>query len=227
MLALLSLRRPRNLAALVVSYAALLVFAIAVDDPAAMIIALAPSSLFAPRIARLVGAREESAAALMTAALIASFPLLLIVEPGARSVVDTGLFAFVIGAALAGMVPTVRDLVLPVLDGARYAATAIALVVAFLASGELAEPRAYLVAAACLVIGSLSAAAAARIFGGGALSSAIGAGTRDPAIAAGIAVGTGMVGGAAVALVYAVLLVLAVALGKLLVRGQAGRESAR
>jgi hypothetical protein len=227
LLALLSLRRPRNLAALVASYATLMVFATAVDDPAATILALAPSSLFAPRIARLLGAREESAAALMTAALVASFPLLLIVEPGARSIVDTGLFAFVIGAALAGMVPTLRDLVLPVLDGARYAAAAIALVVAFLASGEIGDGRAYLVAAGCLLIGPVSAAAAARIFGGDPLSSAIGAGTRDPAIAAGIAVGTGMVGGAAVALAYAVLLVLAVALGKLLVRGQAGRESAR
>jgi hypothetical protein len=163
----------------------------------------------------------------MSASIVLSFPLLLLAAPGSRSVVEMGLFAFVAGAAIAGSIPTLRDAVLSVLDGARYLAIAIAIVAAFLASAELADPHAYLVAAACLAIGPLSAAGAARLFGGDPVAAAIGSGTRDPAVAAGLTVGTGLVGGGAVAFAYAVLLGLAVGVGKLLVSGQPRREAAR
>jgi hypothetical protein len=214
-------------AALLAPYAALGIFAMFLGDPAATILALAPSTLVGPRVARLVGVREESTAALMTASIVISFPLLLAVAPAARSLVDMGLFAFVVGAAIAGAIPTVRDAMLPVLDGARYVAIAIAIVVAFIASAEIADPHAYFIAASCLVIGPLSAAGAARLLGGDPLAAAIGSGTRDPAVAAGLAVGTGLVGGGAVAFAYAVLLALAVGVGKLLVGGQPRREAAR
>ncbi len=227
LLALLSLRRARNLGAVLAPYAALAVFAVFVDDPAVTILAFSPSALVGPRIARLLGAREESAGALMTATVVISFPLLLVAAPGARPLVDMSLFAFVVGAAVAGAIPTVRDAMLPVLDGARYVAVAIALVAAFLASPQIADPRAYLVAAGCLVIGPLSAAAAARIFGGDPLAAVVGSGTRDPAVAAGLAVGAGLVGGGTVALAYAVWLALATGVGKLLVGGHARREAAR
>ena len=227
LLALLSLRRARNLGAVLAPYAALAVFAVFVDDPAVTILAFSPSALVGPRIARLLGAREESAGALMTATVVISFPLLLVAAPGARPPVDMSLFAFVVGAAVAGAIPTVRDAMLPVLDGARYVAVAIALVAAFLASPQIADPRAYLVAAGCLVIGPLSAAAAARIFGGDPLAAVVGSGTRDPAVAAGLAVGAGLVGGGTVALAYAVWLALATGVGKLLVGGHTRREAAR
>src|SRR5207249_2832491 len=141
LLALLSLRRARNLGAVLAPYAALAVFAVFVDDPAVTILAFSPSALVGPRIARLLGAREESAGALMTATVVISFPLLL--------------------------------------------------------------------------------------FGGDPLAAVVGSGTRDPAVAAGLAVGAGLVGGGTVALAYAVWLALATGVGKLLVGGHARREAAR
>src|SRR5439155_1739345 len=102
----------RNLGAVLAAYAALAVFAVFVDDPAVTILAFSPSALVGPRIARLLGAREESAGALMTATVVISFPLLLVAAPGARPLVDMSLFAFVVGAAVAGAIPTVRDAML-------------------------------------------------------------------------------------------------------------------
>src|SRR5207245_6964619 len=108
-----------------------------------------------------------------------------------------------------------------------YAGMAIALVVAFLASAQIVDPRAYLIAAGCLAIGPLTAAAAARIFGGDPLAAAVGSGTRDPAVAAGLAVGAGLVGGGTMAFAYAVWLALATGVGKLLVGGHTRRAAAR
>src|SRR2546428_13756247 len=63
LLALLALRRPRNLAAIALPYAGLGLAAVIAGDPVVAIPALSPSPLIGPALARIVGAREGPAGA--------------------------------------------------------------------------------------------------------------------------------------------------------------------
>jgi len=192
-----------------------------VGDPVVAILALSPSPLIGPALARIVGAREETVGALLTGTIVLSFPLLLAAIPGLGPNVNIGLFAFVIGAALASAVPLFRDLVLPIVDGARYVALAIILGAAGLAALSFVDPRAVGVAALVLLVGTLSAAIGALLFRGDGIAAAIGAGMRDPAVAAGLAIVSGLAGAAAVPLAYAALVALSLGVGKLVVARQA------
>jgi len=221
LLALLALRRPRNLAAIALSYAGLGLVAVIVGDPVVAILALSPSPLIGPALARIVGARQETVGALLTGTIVLSFPLLLAAIPGLGPNVNIGLFAFVIGAALAGAVPMFRDLVLPIVDGARYVALAIILGAAGVAALSFVDPRAVGVAALVLLVGALSAAIGALVFRGDGIAAAIGAGLRDPAVAAALAISAGLAGAAAVPLAYAALVALSLGVGKLVVARQA------
>jgi hypothetical protein len=221
LLALLALRRPRNLAPIVFAYAALGLVAVVAADPAAAILALAPSPLVGPALARFVGARTESVGALVTGTAVLSFPLLMTAIPGLAPTVNVALFAFVIGAALAGSVPLLRDAILPIVDGARYVALAVILGAATLGAVAFLDPRAAGVAALVLVVGGVAAAIGAVVFGGNWIAAALGAGTRDPAVAAALAISVGLAGGGAVPVAYAALLVLSLGVGKLLVARQA------
>ncbi len=221
LLALLSLRRPRNLAPIVLAYAALGFLAVIVGDPVVAILALAPSPLIGPALARIAGAREETVGALLTGTLVLSFPILLAAIPGLGPQVNIALFAFVVGTALASAVPLFRDLILPIVDGARYVALAIILGASGIAALAFVDPRAVGVAALVLFVGAVSAGIGAMLFGGDGVAAAIGAGTRDPAVAAGLAIASGLAGGAAVPLAYAALLALSLGVGKLLVARQA------
>jgi hypothetical protein len=214
------LRRPRNLAAIVLGYAALGFVAVVVGDPVVAILALAPSPLIGPALARFVGAREETVGALLTGTVVLSFPLLLAAIPGLGPNVNVGLFAFVIGAALASAVPIFRDMVLPIVDGARYVALAIILGGAGVVAVSFVDPRAVGVAALVLLVGSVSAAIGAMLFRGDGVAAAIGGGMRDPAVAAGLAIVSGLAGAAAVPLAYAALLALSLGVGRLLVARQ-------
>jgi len=193
---------------------------VVVGDPVVAILALAPSPLIGPALARIVGAREETVGALLTGTIVLSFPLLLAAIPGLAANVNISLFAFVIGAALASAVPMFRDTVLPIVDGARYVALAIILGGAAVAALSFIDARAVGIAALVLLVGTVSAAVGAILFGGDGLAAAIGAGTRDPAVAAGLAITSGLAGGAAVPLAYAALLALSLGVGKLLVSRQ-------
>ena len=221
LLALLALRRPRNLAAIVLPYAGLGLVAVIVSDPVVAILALSPSPLIGPALARFVAARAETVGALLTGTIVLSFPLLLAAIPGLGPNVNVALFAFVIGAALAGSVPLLRDAILPIVDGARYVALAIILGAVALVALSLVDPRAVGVAALVLLVGTVSAAIGAIVFGGDGLAAAIGAGARDPAVAAALAISSGLAGAAAVPLAYAALVVLGVGVGKVLVARQA------
>ena len=221
LLALLALRRPRNLAAIALPYAGLGLVAVIVGDPVVAILALSPSPLIGPALARIVGAREETVGALLTGTIVLSFPLLLAAIPGLGPNVNIGLFAFVIGAALAGAVPMFRDLVLPIVDGARYVALAIILGAAGVAALSFVDPRAVGVAALVLLVGTLSAAIGALLFRGDGIAAAIGAGMRDPAVAFALAISAGLAGAAAVPLAYAALVALSLGVGKLVVARQA------
>jgi len=215
------LRRPRNLAPILLAYAGLGVVAVIVGDPVVAILALSPSPLIGPSLARFVAARAETVGALLTGTIVLSFPLLMAAIPGLGPSVNIALFAFVIGTALAGSLPTLRDVLLPVLDGARYVAVAIILGGAGLAAVSLVDLRAVGVAALVLLVGVLTAASGAILFGGNGIAAAIGAGTRDPAVAAALAMSAGLAGAGSVPLAYAALLALSLGVGKLLVSRQA------
>jgi hypothetical protein len=221
LLALLALRRPRNLAPIVLGYVALSLVAVIVGDPVVAILALSPSPLIGPAVARFLNARAETVGALLTGTVVLSFPLVLAAIPGIAAQTNVALFAFVIGTAIAGAVPTMRDAVLPIIDGARYVALAVILGAAGLAALSFVDPRAIGIAAIVLLVGTASAAVGALLFGGDGLAAAMGAGTRDPAVAAGLAISAGFAGGAAVPLAYAALLALGIGIGKLLVARQA------
>jgi hypothetical protein len=221
LLALLALRRARNLAPIVLAYVGVGLVALVVADPVVAILALSPAPLVGGALARFVGAREETVGALLTGTLVLSFPLLIANIPGLAPNVNVILFAFVIGTALAGALPTVRDVMLPIVDGARYVALAIILGAAALAALSFFDPEAVGVAALVLLVGMVSAASGAILFRGDGVAAAIGAGTRDPAVAAGIAIVAGLAGGAAVAVAYAALLALSLGTWKLFVARQA------
>jgi hypothetical protein len=221
LLALLALRRPRNLAPIVLSYAALGLVAVVVGDPVVAILALSPSPLIGPALARFVAARAETVGALLTGTLVLSFPLIIAAIPGLAPNVNVALFAFVIGTALAGSIPTLRDLALPIIDGARYVALATILCGAALAGLAFVDGRAVAVALLVLLVGWASSAIGAILFGGDGIAAAIGAGTRDPAVAVGFALTVGLAGAAAVPLAYAALLALSLGVGKLVIARQA------
>ena len=202
-------------------YAALAFLAILVSDPAAVLLAFAPAPLIAPRLARAVGAREDMAGALAIGTVVFSLPLLMVATSGVSASVSMALFAFVVGTAIAGAVPTIRDVLLPVIDGARWVAIAILLGAAALAGIVALDARAVGIAAAALAIGTAAAALGARAFGGDPVAAAIGAGLRDPGVAAGFAIGAGLAGAGEVPLAYAALAVLSLGVGKLLVARQA------
>jgi len=215
------LRRPRNLAPILLAYAGLGVVAVIVGDPVVAILALSPSPLIGPSLARFVAVRAETVGALLTGTIVLSFPLLMAAIPGLGPSVNIALFAFVIGTALAGSLPTLRDVLLPVFDGARYVAMAIILGGAALSAVSLVDLRAVGVAALVLLVGVLTAASGAILFGGNGIAAAIGAGTRDPAVAAALAMSAGLASAGSVPLAYAALLALSLGVGKLLVARQA------
>ncbi|TME62109.1 MAG: hypothetical protein E6I54_08995 [Chloroflexi bacterium] len=215
------MRRPRNLAPILLAYAGLGVVAVIVGDPVVAILALSPSPLIGPSLARFVAVRAETVGALLTGTIVLSFPLLMAAIPGLGPSVNIALFAFVIGTALAGSLPTLRDVLLPVFDGARYVAVAIILGGAALSAVSLVDLRAVGVAALVLLVGVLTAASGAILFGGNGIAAAIGAGTRDPAVAAALAMSAGLAGAGSVPLAYAALLALSLGVGKLLVARQA------
>lgn len=221
LLALLALRRARNLAPVVLGYAGLGLVAVVVGDPVVAILALSPSPLIGPALARLVGVRAETVGALLTGTIVLSFPLLIANIPGLAPNVNIALFAFVIGTVLAGAVPNVGDVVLSIVDGARYVALAAILGGAALAALSFVDARAVGIAALVLLVGGVSAAIGAMLFGGDGLAAAIGAGTRDPAVAAALAISAGLAGAAGVPLAYAALLALSLGVGKLLVARKA------
>jgi len=215
------LRRPRNLVPILLAYAGLGAVAVIVGDPVVAILALSPSPLIGPSLARFVAARAVTVGAVLTGTIVLSFPLLMAAIPGLGPSVNIALFAFVIGTALAGSLPTLRDVLLPVFDGARYVAVAIILGGAGLAAVSLVDLRAVGVAALVLLVGVLTAASGAILFGGNGIAAAIGAGTRDPAVAAALAMSAGLAGAGSVPLAYAALLALSLGVGKLLVARQA------
>ena len=199
-----------------------------VPSTGAAVLALAPAPLIADRLAVVAGARRESAAALAVGTLAVSLVLLPAAAPRGVAGYGSAVLALALGLALAAM-PTIRDLVLPVLVAARYVAVGLVLVLLGVAVADRVDATAVAFAFALLAVGALSAAFAARLLGGNPLAAAIGGGTRDPAVAGALLLGGGA-DASAVPLAYAALLAGAVlaagVLRKLVIRDDARREAA-
>src|SRR5205823_4951259 len=148
-LALLALRRPRVLVAVVAPYLVLVPVAVAIGGLAptlalgALLLAAAPAELAAPALARAVGGRAETAAAVMTGTLVVSFALLL----------AAGTLAAAVGTAVLG-----GDVVASVLGGGTRDFAVAATLAADLAPSAAALPLVY----GALLFGLLGLLAAAR-----------------------------------------------------------------
>jgi hypothetical protein len=228
LLAFLSLRRARNLFVVVFPYVALGVVLVPLGGFAGLaFLALSPAPLIGPRLAPLITSRADRVGALTAGTLLLS----LVAMPAAGATRDVPFVVLALGAGvMLAAAPTVRDTFLPLIDAAGYVATAIVLAALAIAAGPALTPFAVALAAAVLVIGVVASAAIARAVRSDALASALGAGLRDPAVAGALALVGSTRTDAAVPLAYALLLgalVLAVWLGKLLVRGEATREASR
>ena len=213
-LALLALRRPRVLVAVVAPYLVLVPVAVAIGGLAptlelgALLLAAAPAELAAPALARAVGGRAETAAAVMTGTLVVSFALLLtVVGPAGASAAtaNTAFVALAVGAAAAGAVPTARDAVLGAIRLAANVALAILVANALVGGIAALDGGSVLAALALLAAGTLAAAVGTAVLGGDVVASVLGGGTRDFAVAATLAADLAP-SAAALPLVYGALL---------------------
>ena len=195
-------------------YAVLVPVAIGVGQAApslavgALLLAIAPAELAAPALARALGGRIETAAALMTGTLVVSFALLLAALGPARAsaaTANTAFIAFIVGVSAAGAVPPLRDALLGPIRVAANIALAILIASALVSGIAALDPATFAAALALLVAGGLAAALAAAVLGGDVPASVLGAGTRDFAVAATLAADV-TPAGAAVPLGYGALL---------------------
>ena len=221
LLALFSLRRPRNLFVVAFPYVALGVVLVPLAGFTGLaFLVLGPSPLIGGRLAPLVGARQDRVGALGVATLVIAFVLLLGAMPSAAGVLQPAIIAFVAGLVLAGTVPTVRDRLLPLLDGARYVAMAVILVILAVLGGPTLEWGSVAIAAGVLVVGTFAAAVIAFVMRADPLSAALGAGTRDPVVAGALLIAIGRDDALGIPLGYAGFLavaLLALGLGRKLV----------
>ena len=226
LLALLSLRRAPNLFVVAFPYVALGLLLLPLSGFTGLaLLVLGPAPLIGGRIAPLVGARQDRVGALGVATLVIAFVLLLGGTPAVAGVLQPVIIAFVAGLVLAGTVPTLRDRLLPLLDGARYVAIGVILVILAVVAAPTLDGRSVGIAAGVLLVGVIAAAAIAAVMGTDPVSAALGAGIRDPVVAGGLILATGGGDALAIPLAYAGLLavaLLALGLGrKLFVRRDA------
>ncbi|HEY6204077.1 MAG TPA: hypothetical protein VI056_13685 [Candidatus Limnocylindria bacterium] len=216
-LALLGLRRLRNLALVLAPYAVTVPLAFAVSerlDPAAaaglVAVVLAPGAFLAPVVVIAAGGRRaDMAGALLLGTAVISF-VLVATRPGAVTLALTAAQAFALASLVAGALPTVRDRLLVPLRWAGHAA-GIAVIVLAAAGGPRIDATTVAVALAAVAL-LLSVAGAAAAFMRRDVFSALAAtGTRDPIVATALAWSTGGVDATAVPLASAVILGIAAA----------------
>ena len=215
MLALLGLKRLRNLVLVVAPYAVSVPLALAVADrlePATaaglIAVALAPGALLAPALVRAAAwGRADMAGALVLGTVILSFALVA-TRPGASNVALTAAQAFAVASLVAGAMPTVRDRILTPLRWAGYLAALVVIALAVVSGPRLDVVSAVVAFAAFAV--TVGVAGAVAIVLGRDLRSALAAvGTRDPIIAIALAWSVGGSDATAVPLVGAAILGIA------------------
>ncbi len=229
LVAFMAFRRQRNVVGLFLPQALFAVAAIAVAPILASdvgrdlavgtaALAAAPGLVRGERFAEALGGSRDAAAALFTGTLLVT---LLIVEPALgrfATVAGPGIGGAALalggGAALAAMLPTVRDLLLAPLRWAETifaASLAATTAIAALSSGP-SPLWAVAAAGGVLVLGTGGALVASWIGGARAPSVVAGAGTRDPGIAGAFCLSVSDPAAAAVPLAYGLMLLAAATL---------------
>jgi len=222
MLALLGLKRLRNLVVVIAPYAVSVPLAFAVSeslDPATaaglVALALAPGALLAPALVSAAGGRRgDMAGALVLGTAVLSF-VLVATRPGTTTVALTASQAFVVASLLGGALPTLRDRILIPLRWAGHLAAVVVIALA-LASGPRIDAASAVVAFATLALTLGVAAAVARLLRRDVASALAAVGTRDPVIA--IALAWSMGGPDATAVPLAGAVILGIASAALIIR---------
>ena len=150
----------------------------------ALALAVSPAELAAPALARALGGRMETAAALVAGSIVVSLALLAAASAG---IVSAATFAFAVGVAVGGSLPTLRDALLPLIRGASNIALAVLAVVAIARALPAANATAVIAALVMLLAGIATAGLVAFFLGGDWRAFSVGGGTRDFAIAATLA----------------------------------------
>ena len=214
LLALLALRRLRNIALVALPYAPGLVLVPLLgpslgdaDRAGLLAVAVAPALLSAPALATAMGGRMDRAGALLVGTIAASFVLSLTRGGAAGGGMQNAMLAFVIGAGVASAVPMLPSTARSVIQRLGDVGFGVVLAVAIV-GGPLLGAGPALAAVALFVTTIGVAALVARIAGADVRSAIAGAGTRDPAVAAALAVTLAGPGAAGVPLYSALLLLV-------------------
>ena len=214
MLALLALRRLRNLALVALPYAPGLVLvpllgpSLGEADRAGLLaVAAAPALFSAPALATAMGGRKDRAGALLVGTIAASFLLSLTRAGAAGGAMQNAMLAFVVGAGVTSVVPMLPSVARTFVKRLGDLALVVLLAVA-IAGGPSLGPAAALAALALFITTIGAAALVARIADVDVRSAIAGAGTRDPGVATALAVTMAGPGAGGIPLYSAALLVL-------------------
>ena len=208
LLALLALRRAKNLAVVVLPYGAgLLVVTLlgpTLADPDRIglaAVAIAPALLAAPALAEATGGRMDRSGALLVGT-IGMWWILSLVR-GSFGPAQNAMLAFIVGAGITSAVPMLPEIVRRIVRRAGDVAFVVLAAIAVTAAGALDASNGG-AAIALFVAVAGAAAIAARIGSVDVPSALAGAGSRDPAVATALAVAAG--GSTAIPLASGVLL---------------------
>jgi len=216
LLALLALRRIKNLALVLLPYGAGLAVVSLVgpslgdaDRIGLLAVATAPALLAAPALAGAVGGRMDRAGALLAGSIGAWLVLTLARGTDAAGAAQAAMLPFVVGAGIASAVPMLPELVRTAVQRVGDVAFLVLAAVAASGAGGL-DPSNGIAAFALFVAIAGTAAIVARLSGVDLASAFAGAGSRDPAVATALSVALG--GATAIPLYSGILLLAASAI---------------
>jgi hypothetical protein len=212
LLALLALRRLRNLALVLLPYgAALGVVALLgpllgdADRIGLTAVATAPALLTAPSLAGAIGGRMDRAGALLVGSIAVWLVLTLSHGAAAAGAAQSAMLPLLIGAGITSVVPMLPEVVRTGVQRLGDVAFVVLGAAAVSGAGGL-DPLNGIAALALFVAIAGTVGVVARIGGVGFASAFAGAGSRDPAVATAITVA---LGGATAIPLYSGILLLA------------------
>jgi hypothetical protein len=168
-------------------------------------VAVAPALLTAPALATAIGGRMDRAGALVVGSIGMWLVLTLTRGPAAAAAAQGAMLPFILGAGVTSIVPMLPQLVRTVAQRVGDLAFLVLIAIALSGAGELNAANG-LAALALSVAIAATTGVVARIGGVDLRSALAGAGSRDPAVATGLAIA---VGGSVAIPLYSGLLLLA------------------